>query len=83
MLNDLNVYYSAATADLAVAPATKEFMRTTAACLEKTYMQFLRDRQSMSQYNIIFVSNSIQCCDFSRYFDYYRALLLKKSRLLQ
>ena len=47
------------------------------------FSQFLRDNQSMDQYNIVFVNNNIEGCDFSLYFDYYRMLLLKKSRLLQ
>jgi FkbM family methyltransferase len=47
------------------------------------FSQFLRDNQSARQYNIIFVNNNIEGCNFSLYFDYYRMLLLKQCKLLQ
>jgi FkbM family methyltransferase len=50
---------------------------------KNNFSQFLRDKQSMNQYNIIFVNNNIDGCDFSLYCDYYRMLLLKKCKLLQ
>jgi FkbM family methyltransferase len=50
---------------------------------EYNFSPFLRDKQTLNQYNIIFVNNSIEGYDFSRYFDYYRMLLLKSCGLLQ
>jgi FkbM family methyltransferase len=39
--------------------------------------QFLRDNEYDTQYNIIFINNSITDCDFSRFFEHYRMLLQK------
>jgi FkbM family methyltransferase len=41
------------------------------------FSQFLRDNEDYTQYNIIFVNNSIMDCDFAFFFEYYRMLLQK------
>jgi len=42
------------------------------------FSHFLRDNQSVDQYNIIFINNNIIDCNFSFFFNYYRKSLLKK-----
>ncbi|MCL2124353.1 MAG: FkbM family methyltransferase [Desulfovibrionaceae bacterium] len=48
-----------------------EFMK------KKNFSPFLRDNEYYTQYNIIFIKNSITDCDFSFFFDQYRMLLQK------
>ena len=48
-----------------------EFMR------KHNFSQFLRDNEYYTQYNIIFVNNAITDCDFSSFFEQYRAQLQK------
>ena len=44
---------------------------------EHNFSQFLCDNESKAQYNIIFINNNIENCDFSVFFDYYHMLLQK------
>ena len=46
---------------------------------EHNFSPFLRDNEYYTQYNIIFVNNNMQDCNYSSFFDYYRALLQKVS----
>ena len=41
----------------------------------QNFSSFLRDNEYDTQYNIIFVHNDIQDCDFSFFFEHYRTLL--------
>jgi FkbM family methyltransferase len=44
---------------------------------KQNFSQFLRDNEYSTQYNIIFVNNTLTDCDFSPFFEQYRTLLQK------